>query len=116
MMRLPYTTSEPPVLTPRSVRSWDTLASEFIVFADCVGILDVVAAPHVRLHPEHLLRIAEVDRQLRRHGLRAEQARERLSVRVDDRVTFVDHMERDRAVVRVDDGLHRVAHVIERTL
>ncbi len=83
-----------------------------LVEAPALG--DVVAGVHVRLHPEQVLRVAQVRLEVLRHLVEVgEQVRERRPVRPDERVLRVDDVELHRAVVGVDRRLHRVAHVIE---
>ena len=75
---------------------------------------DVVPGVRLRLDPEEVLRIPEVvDEVLRRVGDRGEQRRERLLVRLRQRIVRVDDVEGDVAVVGVDDGLDRVPRVVE---
>ena len=77
-------------------------------------VAQAVAAPRIGLHPEQVLGIAEVLLQLHRRRFLGEQIGELLDVRLHDRIAAVDHVERDRAVVRIHHGLHRVPHVVER--
>ena len=75
--------------------------------------LELVLGVDVGLHPEQVLRVPQVLAQLGRH-LRAgrEEVAERALPRLDDRVVGVVDVERDRAVVGVDDGLDAVADVV----
>ncbi len=77
----------------------------------------VVRAVHVGLRAEEVLREPQVLLDRVGHLREArEQLRERGLVRLDHRVLRVDDVEVDRAVVRVDGRLHRVAHVVERAV
>ncbi len=77
-------------------------------------VVDPVATPHVGLDREEVLGVAQIVDEVLGHLLeRREQVGERLGVGPHERVVGVDDVERDRAVVRVDHRLHRVAHVVE---
>ena len=81
---------------------------------EVLGVRDVVAAPHLGLDPEQVLRVTQVgDQRLRHLGRRREQAREGLSVRSHQRITLVHHVEDDLAREGIHRGLHRVTHVVE---
>ena len=84
-----------------------------VLVEEVVGIVEVVAAIGRGLDPEQVLGVAQVGLQLVGHVVVAEQVGEGIPVGVDDRIVLVHHVERDRAVVGVDRGLHRVAHVVE---
>ena len=77
----------------------------------------VVAAPGDGLDVEQQLRVAQVRFEVGRDVFLV-QVGERLRVGPDDRVLFavegVGEVELHGAVVRVDDGLHGVPHVVER--
>ena len=84
---------------------------------DAPEILAVVEHPRIghmvqtvdcRLDLQHQLRVSDVLPERWRHlGGVLEEAREQVSVRRDDRIRTVEHVERRRAVVRVDDRSSR---------
>ena len=79
-----------------------------------VGIGHVVARQDAALHLEHVLRVAQVLPQVRGDlALRQHRSRERLLPGLQDRVVLVPLVELDAAVVGVDDGLDRVADVVD---
>ena len=85
-----------------------------VALVEAARLLDVVAGPHVGLHPEQVLGVAEVVLQVVGHVLEVgEQVGEGVAVGLDDRVVDRHHVEVDGAVVGVDHRLHRVAHVVE---
>ena len=73
----------------------------------------MVAAEDRALDLEQVLRVAHVLEHLRRHVLdRLDDAREGVHPREQHGVARIPGVQRDGAVVGVDDGLHRVAHVV----
>ena len=77
------------------------------------GIGHVVGAVHLGLDGEQVLGIADVTLQIRRHlAAVLEQAGQHLPIGLDDRIVGVEDVERDRAVIGVDDRLDRVAQVV----
>ena len=85
-----------------------------VVVVEGLRVGHVVAGPHVGLHPEEVLGVAQVVDELVGHLVEVgEQLGEGAAPGVDDRVLVVDHVEVDGAVVGVDHRLDRVAHVVE---
>ena len=74
----------------------------------------MVGLIQLRLDQEHILGIANVLLQVRRHRReRLEQARKDALVGRGDRVDGIDQIEVDGPVVSIDDNLHRIANVVE---
>ena len=74
----------------------------------------MVAGPDIGLHPEQILRIADVREDLLGHVLEVlEQVREGVPVGLQDGIAGVDDVQRGGAVEAVHHGLHRVPHVVE---
>jgi len=66
------------------------------------------------LQPEQLFRVAQVLCQVGRHRLVGEEVGEGRLPHLQHRIVGVVDVQRDRAVVGIDDGLHAVADVVER--
>ena len=74
----------------------------------------MIATKHVGLHSEEILGIAPMRFQFGRHLVDSgEQCRECLLVGRDDRIGRIDHVKLDGSVIGVNDGLHRIADVVE---
>ncbi len=74
----------------------------------------MVPGVHVGLHPEQVLREAQVLGESGRHLLASgEEVGEDRAIRPDQRIGLVDDEEPHGAVVGIDGGLHRVADVVE---
>ena len=81
---------------------------------EVLGVLDVVATPHLGLDPEQVLGVPQVLDQRRRHlRRRGEQAVEGRSVRSHQRIVYVHHVQHDLTGECVHRRLHRVPHVVE---
>ena len=81
---------------------------------EVLRVLYVVGTPHLGLDPEQVLGIPEVSDQVVGHlGDRTEKAPEGTLVDLDDRIVGISHVEGDPAVEGVDDGLDRVADIVE---
>ena len=86
-----------------------------VTIEELVDIGELVTPVQVRLYTEEILGVPEVHAQrIRDLVSRGEQAGERTRPRENDRIRGVDNVQIDGSVVRVDDGLHAVAHVVER--
>ena len=78
------------------------------------GITHVVRREKVTLNLEHILRVAQVPHQVGRdiclgfHGSGVD-----LRPGIEDRIVIVPLEQTHRSVVGIDDGLHRVTHVVD---
>ena len=89
-------------------------APEILAVVKGAGIGHVVQPVDGGLELEEQLGIPHVLAHLRGHGGRVpEQAGKEPAIRHDDRILIVDHVERRGPIVRVDDHLHAVAHVVD---
>jgi hypothetical protein len=73
----------------------------------------VVRAVHLGLHREDVFRTTNVAPEIARHLARIrEQAWQHLSIGLDDRITRVKHIERQRSVISIYDRLDGIAQIV----